>query len=565
MPKVTECRADNCTQTRVGPDKSWHGRLCGGCKNQLEANKRNTQTFQSWKAKVDRTGVWGKQPQPRAFLNAEEHQQALESWSLLTALTFDTWLDGHKTRKNAKGLSSRASLNKLRPKFRDDTEFQRAMHFWETNHKNTQSYINVLQHQRHNKEHNKQVRIQNGTGLETRICQHTGCTTQATFGSDHDNKRVYCVRHKLDTMVGLGKQHCTQHGFTTRPCYGPTDGTPEVCALHARTFPDYVDLITSRCRVEGCMTSASYGTRGTTTRTHCSKHGKPLLLVDIVTDICSWDGCTVSAGFGFGEGRKRERCVTHKEPGMVNVHHPACQHEGCTSIAHYAQLGQYSTWCDKHKIQHDGVIFNPTKTCIETNCRQYASHGHYHNPIHCVNHVEDKDICLIESTCATCNLVDICLHGKCEHCSSFRASDRRYDERHVKHLFDTRGIDYVHEEVIGDTRLVPDFIIRTPTHSIVVEIDENQHRNSKYTTSNARYQSHDAEHMRMVEIHKEDAKISTFIRYNPDDYAGGSCNTNERHAILMDVIQHAMTYNGPPRVVKLFYDDYTTPEFTPLF
>jgi hypothetical protein len=211
------------------------------------------------------------------------------------------------------------------------------------------------------------------------------------------------------------------------------------------------------------------------------------------------------------------------------------------------------------------VIFNPTKTCVEDMCNEYASHGYYHNALHCIQHIQDKDIRLIETICTECKLVDICLHGKCEHCSSWRVSDRRYDERHIKHLFDTRGIDYIHEEVVGDTRLVPDFRIQGPTHSIVVEIDEGQHKNSMYHTQNARYPSRDAEELRMVDIHTEDPQIHVFIRYNPDTYEGGDVATQDRHDVLMEVIAQATTSSyAKPCVVKLFYDNYTTPQFRAL-
>lgn len=534
--------------------------MCGDCKNKLEAKRRASQTFESWKAKVDAKGVWGKQPQPSSFINEQEHHQAFVCWKEHTQLTFDTWLQGHATRKNAKGLGSRNSLSHMRSKFTTDQEFQQAMNFWENNHKKTQSYINVLINQKKNKERNKAVRIQNGTGLETRICQHHGCNTQASFGLGEDGKRLYCVRHKDSGMVGLGKRQCKHPDCTTQPCYGPPGGKTEVCSQHARSFPEYVDLVTSKCQFQGCDIAASYGPPGTITRTHCSIHGTRMGLCDVATKRCSWDGCDVNGGFGFPDEKER-RCVTHMDPGMVNVKRHKCKHDGCVSFAHYGQLGEYSTWCDKHKIQHDGVIFNPTQTCAEPMCKQYASHGYYHNSMHCVQHIQDKDISLIETMCGGCNLVDICLDGKCEHCSSFRVSDRKYDERHIKHLFDTTGIDYVHEEVVGNTRLVPDFLIHAPTHSIVVEIDEGQHKGSMYNTQNARYQSHDAEQLRMKDIHTGNPNIHVFIRYNPDEY-DGHASTQDRHRVLLDVIAQATTTSYPhPCVVKLFYDHYTTPQF----
>lgn len=565
--KLVHCTGENCTQTRIGVDKSWHGRMCGTCKAKVEAQKRASQTFQSWKSKVDKSGKWGKEPNSKFFVNQEEYQLSLQCWKENTALTFETWLQGHQKRKNAKGLGSKGSLTSIRGKFKDDHEWKLAMEYWENNHKYTESYNNQSKYQKDHLPQIKQTRRKNGTNKDTRICQGIGedgtpCTKVASFGGSN-GKRMFCGTHKEHGMVNF-KNPCQYQGCSTQPSYGPIGGKPIFCSNHARNFLDYIDLITNRCVIQGCNIMSSYGEKDTTQRTHCAKHGKELGLVDTKSKMCSVKGCVTTAGFGF-PGESRSRCMTHMEPGMINVIQHYCKHSECSSPAYYGPSGSFPEWCDKHKIQHENILFNPTKTCQEPGCRQYATHGSYHNPMHCSLHIGDKHISLIETKCIQCHLVDICspITNKCEHCCArWKLSTRKSHERGIKHLFDLHEIDYIHEQVIGNTKLVPDFLIQGPTHSIVIEVDENQHKNSRYSTQNDRYDSRESENLRMVDMNTSNPNIHLFIRYNPDEYSGGNAPTSERHNTLISLIQQATTtsYDGI-YMVKLFYDHYTQPTF----
>lgn len=577
--KLVHCIGENCTQTRIGPDKTWHGCRCGPCKAKDERDRRtvkketreNTKTFQSWKNKADKLFKSGKRenkPESESFITQGEFQQALKYWEEKIAFTRNSWVEYHQTRPNAKGIGSKNSLTSIQGKFKNDHEWKLAMDYWKNNHKNTKSYNNGLQYQRDNLPYINQTRQKNGTNKDTRICQGveengTPCTKVASFGGSN-GKRMFCGTHRDHGMVLMGKRQCQHQGCSTQPSYGPIGGNPIFCSNHARNSPDYIDLITNRCTIQGCNIMSSYGENGTSQRTHCANHGKELGLVDVTTKMCSVQGCVTTAGFGF-PGESRSRCMTHMEPGMINVIQHYCKHSECSSPAYYGPSGSYPEWCDKHKIHYENILFNPTKTCQEPGCRQYATHGSYRNPMHCSLHIGDKHISLIETKCSQCHLVDICspITNKCEHCCDrWKLSPRKSHERGIKHLFDLHGIDYIHEQVIGNTKLVPDFLIQGPTHSIVVEVDENQHKNSRYSTQNDRYDSRDSEKLRMVDMNTASPNIHLFIRYNPDEYLGGSAPTSERHNTLIDLIQQATTtsYDGI-YTVKLFYDHYTQPTF----
>lgn len=564
---VVTCKGEGCTETRVGPDKTWHGRLCGSCKAAYEATRRTTLTYDAWTLKVKKLSGWGKQPKREQFINQEEFDKTIRCWIENSRLTFDTWKQSHLTRKNAKGFGSKQSLHSVRHQFKNEAEFSKALNFWELNHKNTKSYANVLRYQRNNLHRIKDVRRKNGTDQDTRMCTQDGCTKIASFGGE-DGKRLFCATHKDHGMEHLVARKCKHDGCTIQATYALEGKPAEYCSEHARGKVGYMDRVTKQCEIEGCTVTASYGTEGSLSRTHCAHHGKEAGLVSVMMKICSTPGCVVSAGFAL-PGHSREKCNIHKEPEMINVNRHTCRHSGCISEAHYGEAGHYAEWCDKHKITRDGVIFNPTKQCEHEECRKYATHGRFHKTIHCEHHASLEDIPLFEHTCSQCALVDILSPGQmCEHCSTdFRVSSRGYAERSIKHLLDLNQIDYVHEHAIGNTRLVPDFLIRAPTHSIVLEVDENQHKSSMYSTQNARYggdRNHEVRRMRdMICVNKD---ISVFIRYNPHEYSGAdNVAPEQRRATLLDVIrQAAITSYDTPYVVKLFFDGYTAPIFDKL-
>ena len=134
---------------------------------------------------------------------------------------------------------------------------------------------------------------------------------------------------------------------------------------------------------------------------------------------------------------------------------------------------------------------------------------------------------------------------------------RQHDhEQNVKRLLDKHNIEYryVSRGEDTDTSLVPDFLLPSPTHTVALEVDEQQHK----------MQTH-SETERMRHIARAIPGVRVFIRYNPDAYIGTKTTMSKKCATLLDVIHTAThtSYNDV-RVVKLFFDGYTTPSFDKL-
>ena len=111
--------------------------------------------------------------------------------------------------------------------------------------------------------------------------------------------------------------------------------------------------------------------------------------------------------------------------------------------------------------------------------------------------------------CASCASIDLLNSiGLCGACDPLGRSD----SRRVRELFDGESLKYTsHGEVLeGGFRV--DFLFDTPTHFVVVEVDDNQHAGHPA----------EAERARMVAIRKRLGKPTVFVRYNPDDYEPGA-------------------------------------------
>ena len=77
-----------------------------------------------------------------------------------------------------------------------------------------------------------------------------------------------------------------------------------------------------------------------------------------------------SARFNLPGESKGKFCSKHKEPGMVDIVHPHCKIEGCTTLASFNISGQSrGEYCSQHKlvsVRVDALFVSadlPASTC----------------------------------------------------------------------------------------------------------------------------------------------------------------------------------------------------------
>lgn len=108
-----------------------------------------------------------------------------------------------------------------------------------------------------------------------------------------------------------------------------------------------------------------------------------------------------------------------------------------------------------------------------------------------------------------------------------------------------------------DDRARPDFLYKTPTCNLIVEVDEHQHKSPTYKG---------CEVPRMINIHQsigEFGRPCIFIRYNPHSYRddAGRRQTPSlavRWILLDSLIKYYHEYEPkyPLSTIHLFYDEF---------
>ena len=184
---------------------------------------------------------------------------------------------------------------------------------------------------------------------------------------------------------------------------------------------------------------------------------------------------------------------------------------------------------------------------------------------YCAKHKQDDDINLIERKCKSCELPEI-LNDKqlCTFCEPTKFLGFRLGkQKDVKNYLDANGFVYdSYDEAIlyEDCNLKqrPDFVFKCNMHNIVLEVDENGHRNNNEL----------CECTRMINISQAFMIQTIFIRYNPDYYYVNKKKVegpskNQRLQVLGEWITHLQNLNvdqlgeyGYCSMIQLYYDDF---------
>lgn len=380
-------------------------------------------------------------------------------------------------------------------------------------------------------------------------CIEPECNIGASFNFRDVKPYLYCSEHALEGMVNNKLVMCTKC-LKTSASYG-TDGKLE-CCKQCKT-PEMTKIRkVKRCKFkekeddEECPHVPSYGYENGKIE-YCKKHALKNM-VDLKHDMCH---CGTIATFNVPGEKIGLYCKKDAKPGMIDVTAPRCD---CGTTAGFGFPGQSPTKCAKDKII--GMISNPTKRCAKTPCKEIAIYGN-NKAIHCEEHKEPNEYNLIEKECKSCNLLTF-LNEKelCGFCDpTMIKTFRLAKQKEVKSILDANNLKYTLYDKVIDSQCGyerPDFLFDCNTHFVVIEVDENQHRQNE------------CEDVRMFNMSQTLGMKTIFIRYNPDNYKiqGKKQVTSKkkRHADLLKCLQ-TMKEKKVEEIdfvsaIYLFYDDY---------
>jgi hypothetical protein len=279
-------------------------------------------------------------------------------------------------------------------------------------------------------------------------------------------------------MINVIQKNCEHEGCTKQPCYNlPTEHFGKFCATH-KTI-QMVNVRERRCEYDKCIKKPFYNLPSETKGRFCKEHKKDDM-IDVLSKSCDHEECNKRATFNY-PGKKAKFCATHKEDEMIDVKTARCEHTDCMTVPVFNLPGsKRGLLCFEHR--EPGMEDVRNKRCKTHMCDIILTHG--------------KDYCA--------------------RCFAYIFPDEKHGhfktrEMKLKEYLETQ---YANKTITHNKRVEchlyrPDFVFDMGTHTIVIEIDENQHR--AYDTS--------CDNKRLMSIFQGlGSRPMLMIRFNPDKY-----------------------------------------------
>jgi EsV-1-7 cysteine-rich motif len=303
-------------------------------------------------------------------------------------------------------------------------------------------------------------------------CTENGCERNAT-SNYKGNPPIFCRYHKENGMINVNS--LCDICYYKYPSYNLEALKPKYC-FKCKT-DNMIDVKNPKC-MQCNKPQPKYNKPGLLAR-YC-KDCKTDDMIDISHLKCI--KCSEFQPIYNKPGLPARYCVTCKKDGMVDVVHKRC--EKCDRIrACFNKPGLPARYCEGCK--DDGMINVVHSKCIECN-EIRISNSNYDN--HCLR------------------------------CFIYKFPDnkisRKYKvkERYVQDFLEEKFPDeFIYDKTIdqGCSKRRPDAFKECGTHTIIIEVDEYQHRNYEEICENKR----------TMEIFTDlSNRPIIFIRFNPDNY-----------------------------------------------
>jgi hypothetical protein len=371
-------------------------------------------------------------------------------------------------------------------------------------------------------------RLEGMVNVVTKRCAHEeGCGSPSpNFNFPGMKGGVYCKKHRKPGMVDVKHKRCVDERCTgTRPTFNfPGSKQAEYCKKHRKPGMENV-VDTRRCADERCEgTRPSFNFPGSKGGVYCYDHKKPGM-VNVVSQRCAHEeGCgSPTPSFNF-PGMKGEYCEKHRKPGMENVKHKRCADERCEgTIPSFNFPGlKGGVYCEKH--QKPGMVDVVHKRCADKRCEGTRPSFNFPGSkggVYCYDHKKSGMVNVVSKLCISdwCDTQSTKKYDwYCVYCYVYLFPDKpisknyKTKEKTVVDFVKTEfsDMDWVCNRRIQDgcSRRQPDLMLDLGFQVVIIEVDENQHRNG-YSCENKRVMelSLDVGHRPIV-----------FIRFNPDSY-----------------------------------------------
>ncbi len=382
-----------------------------------------------------------------------------------------------------------------------------------------------------------------------KICEH--CSLPAKFNFPNEKTPSFCFNHKQHNMIKIVKQKhnsCqTKHCNLQKSFNFPHLRTPVFCFFHA--LPDMIDVRINRCNSQFCFNVAIFGLPESHKPVFCKLHAENNM-ISLYKQFCYQHKCSHKPKFNFPNCNFGLFCSRHKQHNMVDVT-VKCNFDSCSNQRFFGFTSDNLLFCSKHKSID--MISPPEYQCSK-----------------CFNKfdivVNNVKFCL---ACEPDNTTEIIIKQKCKYCdiepkSNFVCHDCLQNKCKKEIMVMQFIRDHISAKFVYNSSSMldncskkrPDLFFDLPLHSIVVEIDEFQHKNYNELCECAR--------LNQI-ANALGGKSVIFIRFNPDNilHNGSPLLFDMRHRLqtLVDVLKREISHSYDTlvaKVIQLFFDSNST-------
>ena len=361
-------------------------------------------------------------------------------------------------------------------------------------------------------------------------CRDADCKVKhANFNFPSEKQGICCAKHKEDDMIDIYHKKCIYNCCNILPCFNYNGKiSPLYCVQHK--LENMIDIKNKKCIFEGCKIKPNYNYINQKKPIYCSIH-KLENMINVVNKTCMFKDCKTIPCYNFENEIKPLYCNLHKLDKMINIKDKKCIYEGCNIIPYYNFENEIKPlYCNNHKLEN--MINIKNKKCIYEGCNIIPCYNFENEikPLYCNNHKLKNMINVISKICKSSNcktrVSNPKYQGYCTRCFMYTFPDepvaRNYKikEKHVTDFVNIHFGEYVesYDKQIqgGCSKRRPDIFIDLFTHTIIIEIDEDNHNN--YDTI--------CENKRIMELFEDLAnRPIVLIRFNPDKYTNDKGNT----------------------------------------
>ena len=351
-------------------------------------------------------------------------------------------------------------------------------------------------------------------------CVFPGCKILPGFNYEGNISAVYCSSHKKPDMVHIWNKKCIFTGCKISAGFNySTESKGLYCAEHR--LKDMIDVHNKQCIYEGCDTIPTFNYEGLKNGLYCSEHKLKNMSTIMTCNICIFKNCKVENSFNYPSETKALYCAPHQLEGIVNVTAQPCQFKGCSITASFNYQGcTVRKFCILHC--ENGMINLNTVFC---EAEDYKTTASFNWGLYCSKHKLDNMVNVCKDLCKTllCDVIAFNpnYEGYCLRCFMYTFPDkpvaRNFKTKEyavVEYVYQHYPLDqytWVNDKSIqgGCSLKRPDLILELGYQTIIIEVDENAHRQYNNLCDNRRTMtlSQDVGHNPII-----------FIRFNPDQY-----------------------------------------------